>query len=446
MEGIYQATNAFDFNKITMISPTIIPGGNYFIKFRMNDIPLYIQTPKCKVKQGILKSGKKLYCDLMFTHENEDFICWMENLENYCQKKIYENRQKWFETPLDEHDIENSFTSPLKLYKSGKFYISRTNVPSLLGNCSLKIYNENEELVPIENIQENMDVVSILEIQGIKCSARSFQIEMEIKQMMVMNPINLFEKCILKKSLASSSSTSTTTTSFAGSANTNLSVIDNDNKKSLSEDNDNHLSESENKLQNTNASVIPLPTNDVYDVQNIHIELKEHIDVNEVNEENIDTNTNTNDVIDANSDNTIIENTPLTNDSNDHPIDSNIDTHTDTHDCIDKDDEEDEEDEDYSYEDDDDYKRDKIVIQEDSDLMEIDLDLDDLHDLDPPVHIKNRNDIYYDMYREAKRKAKMARDLAIASYLEAKNIKNTYMIVDDDDSDLEEESFQHIEK
>jgi len=45
------------------------------------------------------------------------------------------------------------------------------------------------------------------------------------------------------------------------------------------------------------------------------------------------------------------------------------------------------------------------------------------------------------MYREARRKAKIARDLALSSYLEVKRIKNTYMLDDlkdsDDDSDLE---------
>jgi hypothetical protein len=39
------------------------------------------------------------------------------------------------------------------------------------------------------------------------------------------------------------------------------------------------------------------------------------------------------------------------------------------------------------------------------------------------------------MYREARRKAKYARELALASYLEAKNIKNKYMLDDIDDSD-----------
>lgn len=400
MDGIHQANESFDFNKITMLSPTVIAGGNYFIKFRMNDIPLYVQTPKCKVKQGFVKSGKKLYCDLMFTRENEDFICWMENLENHCQKKIYENRQKWFETPLDEHDIENSFTSPLKLYKSGKFYLSRTNVPSLLGNCTLKIYNENEELVNPENLVEEMDVISILEIQGIKCSARSFQIEMELKQMLVMNPVNLFDKCLFRKAAVKSEAPSVTQQALP---------VPQVPQQVLPE------AALQDSVFNKIVPDTPEPTPQIEDFIQHSFDNDPVISNNNGDGDNVDNDKHNNDKHDNHND-----------DSN------NYDNHDDTN--VNNDDDNDDDDEDYS--DDDEYSyRKKLVIEHDNNLMEIDLDLDDLQE---EVHIKKRDDIYYEMYREAKRKAKLARDLAIASYLEAKNIKNTYMIMDDDDdSDLE---------
>jgi hypothetical protein len=401
MDGIYQANESFDFSKITMISPTIIAGGNYFIKFRMNDIPLYVQTPKCKVKQGFIKSGKKLYCDLMFTRENEDFICWMENLENHCQKKIYENRQKWFETPLDAHDIENSFTSPLKLYKSGKFYLSRTNVPSLLGNCTLKIYNESEELVNPDNLKEEMDVISILEIQGIKCSARSFQIEMELKQMLVMNPVNLFDKFIFKKTKPTASEDPRLLENATISANVEPPEV--------SIQIPIQVSVQEDPLENGLLEEILFDNTDTpYDNNTI-----DEANVGQMGAEQMDAGQMDAGQMDA----------------------EQMGAEDDVEDVEEEDEEDEDSDDEYRY-------RDKIVIDHANHLMEIDLDLDDLQE---EVHIKKRDDIYYEMYREAKRKAKLARDLAIASYLEAKNIKNTYMIMDDEeDSDLEEETFHNI--
>ena len=75
-----------------------------------------------------------------------------------------------------------------------------------------------------------------------------------------------------------------------------------------------------------------------------------------------------------------------------------------------------------------------------NELQEFKIDLDDLTE-DVNINIKKDKDIYYEMYREACRKAKIARDLALSSYLEAKRIKNQYMLDDlteSDDSENEE--------
>ena len=54
------------------------------------------------------------------------------------------------------------------------------------------------------------------------------------------------------------------------------------------------------------------------------------------------------------------------------------------------------------------------------------------------------------MYQNAKRKAKIARDIALSAYLEAKQIKNTYLIhedvEDDDDDEKNETELRNIEK
>ena len=359
MTSIYETNNTFDFTKLQLLSPTTMPGGNYFIKFRINDSPLYIQTPKCKTKQAFLKSGKKYYCDLMFTNENENFIQWMENLETHCRKVIFDNRARWFETELDEHDIENSFTSPLKIYKSGKYYISRTNVPTALGNCTLKIYNEDETIEPMESVQENTDVLTVLEIQGIKCSPRNFQIEMEIKQMMIMKPQNLFEKCIFK-----------------------------------------------NKNESVNSS------------HAVNI-VEQHIITDTVSSEEPASQITGSENSDITVDTTYLEkiNEPVEN------IQSEFDEHKSENDNIT-------------------FEIDEFSVEKEEmpDILEVDFDLDKLPENDK-IQLKQRNDIYYEMYRDAKRKAKIARDLAVSSYLEAKNIKMSHMLDDDSDSDFEDDTF-----
>jgi hypothetical protein len=360
---IYDTNDSFDFSKLVLTKPSLISGGNYFSRCLVNNGPLYIQPPKCKTKQGFTKAGKKFSCDLMFTNENENFIRWMENLENHCQQYIYKNRDKWFDGQMELHDIENYFTSPLKLYKSGKYYIARVNVNTVLNKPALKIYDENEHEVDMESINDNTNVVTIVEIQGIKCSSRSFQIEIDLKQMMVLQPTNPFEKCIIKSS---------SNPSF-------IQTNDND----IQEEDDNYIVNTE--------PLIEIETSD---------ELEESL-------ENIEKETVVEETLINTETEVLAEPEP---EVKEEPLKNNIVTEV-------------------------------IHVSEDG-LQEIDFDLEDLTESEP-LQIKKRNDVYYDMYREARRKAKVARDLALSAYLEAKRIKNTYMLNDMDDSedsDLEMEN------
>jgi rRNA-processing protein FCF1 len=57
------------------------------------------------------------------------------------------------------------------------------------------------------------------------------------------------------------------------------------------------------------------------------------------------------------------------------------------------------------------------------------------------IQLKKPNQVYFELYKEARNKAKIAKKNALLAYLEAKNIKKTYMIenIDDSDSDIDEE-------
>ena len=54
------------------------------------------------------------------------------------------------------------------------------------------------------------------------------------------------------------------------------------------------------------------------------------------------------------------------------------------------------------------------------------------------MKLKKPNEVYIEMYRSAKNKAKLAKKLAIQAYLESKEIKKTYMLDLDDSSDDED--------
>ena len=347
---IYEPTHTFDFKIVSLTTPTLSSGGNYFIKYHTPTVDsLYIQPPKCTTKQGFVKTngGKKMYCDLVFSNTNDSFIKWVEDLETYSQEYIFKNRDKWFESQLEMEDIENSFTPSLKIYKSGKFYILRTIVPTRLGKCELKIFNEDETEFCIEDFKETTNVITILEIQGIRCSSKSFQIDIEIKQMMVLKPTVFFDKCIIK-----SSTTQPT-----------------------------------NTLDPSNHSVSfdpPLVNN-----KNIEKESVDLITTTKTTEES-------NNIINQNKNNEEIPTiNPSFNNADIEPL------------CISE--------------------------NETDQLTEIEFDLENINiENDHSINLKNRNEIYKNMYEKAVEKAKETRNLAIYSYLEAKRIKNLYLLENTD--------------
>ena len=109
MECIIHPTESFDFSKLILALPVGIQGGAYFTKIEYNKKPLYIETTKSQTRQGIVKTGKKYYSDLMFDKNSETLINWFENLEEKCKKLIYEKKDSWFQGSLEENDIDLAF-------------------------------------------------------------------------------------------------------------------------------------------------------------------------------------------------------------------------------------------------------------------------------------------------------------------------------------------------
>jgi len=329
MEKFIKPSNKFDFSLISLGSPKTIQGGAYFTNINFDSNPLYIITPKCLTKQGFIKNGKKCYTDLMFDNNDQEIIEWFENLETKCQELVYEKGDGWFNDSLEKDDIESAFTSPIRIYKSGKFYLVRVNfkINQLTNIPNVKIYDENEvqfSMDDIINISNKTQLISIIEIQGIKFTSKNFQIELEMKQSMVLNNQISFDNCLIKQ---------------------------NSNKEDVLEKNENlNIQTHNNNIQD-----------DIQNNNSFEIESK-------------------NDLMNKN----IVE----------------------------------------------DFENENNLTD---DLKEIEF-FDNIDNLEL-ITLKKPNEVYYNLYKEARKKAKEAKINAIKSFLEAKQIKKTYMLDDLEDSD-----------
>jgi hypothetical protein len=387
MDNIVEPTSDYEFSQLMCISPSSLGGGNYFIRLlqKSGQKPLYIQPPKCSTKQGILKSGKKMYTDLLFKHEDEPFHEFLESLETFCKNQLFHYREKWFDSSLTEDVIEESFLPVSKMYKSGKFHCIRAQIPTRLGKSSLKIFDEAEQEVSLESINNTSSILTIVEVQGIRCSARSFQLDLEIKQMMLLKPVDLFETCLFsKKSPKPTSSMAVSST-----------VIPTPEPEPLDEP-----VEEPAVIVPTNNEVIVEDASSIDDV-NVEQNQKQDTDADVLDLDNPETTS----TIIPNEMEEVVEEMEEEEPMEEPP------------------------------------KQNTLAILEEN-VDEVDLTVPD-DDNQEVFTLKKRNDVYFNMYKEAKRKAKIARDLAISSYLEAKRIRHNYLanqdVSDEDTSDEEEE-------
>ena len=212
---VYHPNDTFHFEHLQLSPPNSIPGGSYLTKYSYYDSKkvLYIQTPKTQSKQGIVVSGKKAHIDLLFTGGNEhdaEFIEWIADLEKRSVDLLYEKRHLWFTQELDKSDIENSFTSPIRAFKTGN-YLVRVNlelnrVQTHIQPFLCKVFDENRTIVPVDYVTAEHNIISIIEFQGIRFTSRSFQMELILRQVLVIPDLPLFETCIINTNTGNSSS------------------------------------------------------------------------------------------------------------------------------------------------------------------------------------------------------------------------------------------------
>ena len=339
--NIYKADDSFDFSSITLANPQPVQGGSFYTKLSVGlDKPLYMQLSKCVTKQNIVEAMRGKYCDLMYERNDEDQLMnWIEKFEHGCQDKINAKKSLWFQTELTRDDIETMMSPMTRLYKSGKNILIRVylNTSKHTGKDKYIAYNENEQPVDLDSITPDKYIIPLILIDGIKFSSRSFEIEIKLVQIMVIDPPVIKEVrpiCLIKNSIS----------------------------KPLS-----------NSNSNTNVDL---------DITN---ELKTPV---------IET--------------PAVQRTPL--------IETPV-VQKDSVECLEK--------------------SKKTVVDG---VEEICFDFNDIKE---SITLKKPNDVYYEIYKAAREKAKNMRKVAIEAFLEAKEIKTKYMlsdIEDSDESDYEEES------
>ena len=402
MENIIQPTNMmnFDFSNISLKNPKPIQGGSFLSSIKNNNNALIIQTPKIKTKKGITHTNKHVYTDLVFENDDDTFIEWVENLQERVRNIILEKSENWFHEPVTLDEIEYNWNNSLRTYKQTK-QLLRTFIHKNKGISSnvLKIYDSDYKTKHVNDITNETSIICILEVIGLKFSNTSFQLDFCLRQVMILDDHPIFNEPLIKIS------TKKVANKNVGEKNVLFKESEVENEITLEKL---ETIKPEN-LESVNQDLEPLDlsNNIAKDLEKVE-KLSTDLSNNSVQSDNISLSNEVDSVNDKIS--------QFTKEVNEVNLDD-----------LEK-------------------KAEPLETKKDSnELQEVNLTFDE----EDKITLKNPNEIYLDIYRQAREKAKKAKQEAIKAYLEAKRIKELYMleIVDssEDESDSEEDSGEENE-
>ena len=392
----YDVNQEFPFDQLSLENPHGVQGGAYFSKIKINGNPFLFQTPKCSTKAGIVTTEKKIYCDLILTSENDTFIQFLQELEKSVQSLIYEKRNIWFHNDMEMENIEYFFNPVVRTYK--KNFLVRTYIQQpkhIKSTKSLQIYDENENRLTIQDVKKNNKVIAILEGLGIKFTSSSFHLELCLRQAMVLEDKPIFQKCLIQMQKPVKNEKITLTPKAESDTHELSPTGKTSEKQNPPTDKEEEGEEEEEK------------------------ELEGHIET----DKDSDSDNNNTDIV-SNADDP-----PLKDDAETEPIpvtpqkDFPITEKTVEDNTL--------------------PNKDKH-LEQNKELCEINVDISGNVDA---VQLKAPLVVYREIYKKAKEKARMARRLAIQAFLEAKKIKNTFLIGEVEESDDDDlDSFIELPK
>ena len=406
--------NNLDKNSLSNLklhSPIPIQGGSYLAKITLNDNPVLFQMPKCSTKKGIVSSGKRFYCDLLFKYDDSNVIDFIDEMETIIRSKVLEKNELWFQDPPSLEDIEYNWNESVKQTKQ-HFYL-RTYIGNTKNiKSTISVYNSNQEQISMDDITSSSKIITIIELTGLKFSSSSFHINYCLRQVMVLEDKPIFNKCLIN--FSNNKNKANNSNEPSKNKVNNLEIKDETVNK-----NPDVQPTIELKIEES-ANVGEKETSDVEDddleiLNNASNNLSEefmnkndNLEFKEKKPEDLEKTNNLSDTVDEiNGKNKHLEELVENSENNDGET---ININTDLNDNQEKE-------------------------EEDLEIREVELEMPKEKEM---FELKKPDTVYLDMYNKALQKAKEAKIKAIQAYLELKEIKNKYMIeeVDNDDDNF----------
>ena len=427
--------NQFPLDDITLANPQGLQGGAFFSKLKLLGNNITIQTPRCKTKNGIVKTEKKIYCDLMFEKDDENVIEFLEGLEDKIKNLIYEKKDKWFHSDMDMDTIDYHWQNILRSYKGSKILLRcfiKKPKSRLNSQPTLQIYDEDESLLKIDDLTKEKTLMALLEVSGLKFTSQSFSLEFNLTQAMVLKDKVFRNKCLIKSVNNSDDKVKD------NALNTNNTVLKISELQPNDDDNnDNNIMEQESSQvveehPDVSEDTVIKSTYESTDVNTTNIDDAENTQMTKVHGISSSTELSQKNDIELKN-KMIVPQLKLENLENNKLVEE---SHENTNNSLESLAKSNQLPQETEVKEENNLLVNTEPLEKNTELNEINLVMPEDKET---VQLKKPNEVYMEIYREVKKRAKEAKKRAIEAYLEAKRIKSIYLLDEIESSDDENE-------
>ena len=208
MTEVYKYEN-IDISKLSFSIPEK-QSNIYYSNITYENKPLFLQTSKLGILTKMTELNKKLpSIEYEIIGENLDFYDIFMKLDDRLIKETYNKSKEWFNQSIPLENIEDMYKRICKPLKKNTNPSLRFRLPMEKSNIISKIYNQNKEIIKINDIKENSEAILILHIRGIKFMKQQYICDIYINQMKVFIPRRnkyiIPDECLIEENLITQS-------------------------------------------------------------------------------------------------------------------------------------------------------------------------------------------------------------------------------------------------
>lgn len=168
----------------------------YYSNISNNGNPCIVQINNLLINNDMnnISENPNPFIHLNISESNNDIYKFFLNLDNKIIDTTHNNSMEWFNKQLSKDSIEDMYKNILKPInnKCLKF-----KLPVKDNKIASKVYNQNNELININEINNKSDCIILLHIRGIKFLKQHFLCDSYICQIKITNMELLSDTCLI---------------------------------------------------------------------------------------------------------------------------------------------------------------------------------------------------------------------------------------------------------